>query len=130
MIKIQRLSKDKLTKHEYCFDIRGTQLVYSSYMEYNRSTKREKWADEKPDTLNFWDWCKKNNYSFDYCDYYINQEYDEYLRDNDSVLQKTRTGKAKLSGISATIKDLPKCPPQVANAAALEFCLQLKVIYE
>lgn len=131
-IKIQKLSKDRLSKEEFGFDIQGLTLVYSSYFIYHRNNTREKWADEKPKPLSFDDWCRKNNKSNDddCCEYHLYNEYQEYKNKLNPVLQKTKSGKSKLSSLCAQIKDLPKCPDDVANKAALEFCSQIKVIYK
>jgi hypothetical protein len=133
MIKIQRISENGLTKHEYCFSTHGDTLVYTSWYEYNRSNKREKWADEKPKPLSIGDWCKKHNKDIEDIgdDYFGSSEYIEYLNKLNPVLQKTRSGKTKLWGtVCSNIKDLPKCPEDVAKDAYYEFCKQLKVVYQ
>lgn len=132
MVKIQRISKNGLSKQEWNFDCKGTCLTYVSHFVYNRNNKREKWADEKPNTLSFEDWCKYNNKSDD-DDYNSDDLYYQYQKYRDKlnlILQKTKTGKSKLSGISARIKNMPKCPQDVAKEAKKVFCEQLKVVYE
>lgn len=128
MIKIQKISKDGLSKEEWGFTSYETQLIYNSYFIYNRNSKKEKWADERKRPIEFSTFCERNN--LDEYDYLSEEQYKKYLDKNNPILQKTKTGKPKLSGICAQIKNLPKCPPDIAQKAALEFCLQLKVIYE
>lgn len=128
-IRIQKISKDGLSKEEWNFTPFGLNLVYTSHFVYNRNNKREKWADERPECLDYSNWCERNGYD-EYDEYYSVQAYKSYLNENNPILQKTKSGKSKLSGISAQIKDMPKCPKSIADKAYMKFCLQLKVIYE
>ena len=130
-IKIQKTKPNGLTKEEWGFNLTpySTNLVYTSYFIYHRNSKREKWADEKT-VLNYEDWCKKYKKEYDYYDLHYHGEYTKYLDKNNPILQKTRDGRTKLSGICAQIKNMPKCPPDIAKKAVLEFCIRLKVTYE
>ena len=128
MIEVQRISKDGLSKESWHFSIQGINLVYKSYSIYNRNTKREKWADEIPEPLSLSIWCKKFNK--DEYDYYDCQEYKEYYNKLNPVLQKTRLGKTKLSGICAKIENMPKCPVDVALEAKKILINKMKVIYK
>ena len=128
-IKSQRISPNGLSKQEWRFTIRGTDLVYTSHFVYNRSTKIEKWADEKPKPLLFRDWCKK--YDKEENDYYSDQEYQMYYEKLNPVCQRTKSGKSKLSGVCMSdIKGMPICPDDVASEAKIRLMEELKVIYK
>lgn len=135
-IKIQIISDDQLTKHQYCFELQGNKLIYKSWFEYNRSNRKEKWADEKPKPLSIGDWCKKYKKDIENYDdnYFGGNEYNEYLNKLNPVLQKTRQGKTKLYGKSGCTKFLPKCPKNVAILAKSELIRkitnELEVVYD
>ena len=134
-IRIQRIvTPDGLTKHEWRFEGVGCRLVYHSHFTYNRSNRRERWADKDPPAMSWDEWCAKNhieqgNWDCDYIETPEYQEYKKYLDSVNPVCQKTKQGKPRCHGICATIDRMPPCPPDVAKDALREFRKAVKVVY-
>ena len=137
-IRIQRIvTPDGLTKHEWRFEGCGLKLVYHMHCTYNRSNRRERWADKDPRPMSWDQWCIKNglkhklgDWGGDYIETSEYQEYQKYLDSVNPVCQHTKQGKPRAGGISATIDHMPPCPRDVAREALKEFRKAVKVIYE
>jgi hypothetical protein len=129
-VRIARYSKDKLTKEVFEFTFDCGELEYTSHMVYNRSTTKELWADDpkRPRAMSYRDWCDKDDRI--YGSYESEREYQQYADKFNPVLQKTRKGKSKCSGISAMIEHLPPCPDDVAKEAREKFAKSIKVRYK
>jgi hypothetical protein len=130
MIKVQRISRNGLSKQEWCFSIQNLTLVYTSYSLYNRNSRKEFFADEyRPQgILTYEDWCDNNN--LDWNDANNENKYLRYKNSFNPVLQKTNDGRTRLSSISCELKYMPECPKVVAKEALEIFKKQLKVVYQ
>jgi hypothetical protein len=130
-IVIQRISRNGLTKQEWRFSCQNSKLYYTSWFEYNRSNREEKWADEDPvEPLSYEAWLEKNGRDWDEWAEY-DAGYQDYRDSINPVCQKTKFGKTRLHGTCAgDISSMPKCPESVAKEALKEFKKKLKVVYE
>jgi hypothetical protein len=126
MIVVQRVSEDGLSKQEWRFDYRCGLLTYICHYVYNRSSRRAKWADEFS-PMPYSNWVVKYGTDNEDLD---EDAYEDYLRYNNPLTQKTRQGKCKLSGISALISNMPVCPDDVAKEAKKKFIKQLEIYYK
>lgn len=128
-VYVPRFSKDGLRKEVFEFDYESGALRYTSHRIYNRSSKKDTWADEEREkTLSFEAWCRK--LGKDEYGYWSEREYDKYRNKRNPVMQKTKQGKVKMSGIYAMISHMPLCPDDVAEEAKILFAKGMKVVYK
>lgn len=124
-VKVERISPDGLHKDIYEFTYKYGELVYTSYFNVNRSDNREAWADKRKPPMSFEKWCETHDR--DEYDWRAAEDYREYKDSLNPVLQKTKQGKTKLTGISAQPKNMPKLPDGVAAEAVEKFKQNIKV---
>ena len=137
-ICIRRLSEDGLTTHEYNFKIIpwSFTLQCSSYFVYHRdddgifSYENPRFTSKK---MTYEEWCSVNNHEYftsDDDDDIFPDEYLEYANYRNPTLWKTKYGKPLMSGIHASIKNIPECPKDVAEEALELARKKLVVKYE
>jgi len=131
-IKVSRILPNKLEKHIYSFEMEGEwTLRYIGFDTVRRSNRKEQWADMKKD-VSFANWKKRHNLTmyFDEDDI-VQSRWKEYQDKHNPVLQKTRQGEPKWSGVmSDNMRHLPPCPDNVAREAVKKCMSQIKVEYK
>ena len=133
-IAVERLSNKALTKEIFIFKVTGITLYYAAYYILNRDSKRNRWSDEQPEPLSYERWVKLPSTIHDLGRHIDentgSEEYSKYRRMMNPVNQKTRDGRPKMSGISASIRSMPSCPASVANKALKIFKKKLIVVFD
>ncbi len=127
-VRVSRISRHGLHKQIYVFAWGCDSLNYIGHYDCYRSTRKETWADQGKDLMSMSTFCKKNKL-YEYDDT-TEDAYMQYRLANNPVRQRTRQGKAKLSGVYAQIESLPVCPDDVAADAKAKFIRSIKVEYE
>jgi hypothetical protein len=130
MIYIDRISKDKLSKVRFGFDLNGNTLQYVEHYTFNRDTVKEPWGDRWPKALSYDAWCKSHDLEPSYCECDHNglqDQYHEYQEKMNPVCHRTKNGKSKMSGVwCMDTKVLPPCP-DVSKEALVKYTTSLRV---